>query len=69
MTIKTNKTLETCTIPDCWKVWVESEGSLKCVAIFDLNIDANVYAASLRDDENKSWCVVTRSSTICVEKE
>lgn len=54
--------LEKVTVPGTWKVWMEVEGELVCVGIFNHYEDAHAFkngCLSVNDD-----CLVTRHTTV-----
>lgn len=59
-------TMEKCTIPDCWKVWMENKGeeTLECVGIFKTDTDAHLFARNF----SKEY-LVTRASTVVINKD
>ena len=57
-------TMERSTIPGAWKVWIEADGVMVCVAIFTDNQDAYQWA----DKVYKNF-IVTRSNTVAMEIE
>lgn len=56
--------LERCTTPNTWKVWVECNDTIECIAIFKNNLDAHSFASKL-----ESPYLITRSSTIAINKD